>query len=89
MHAYQSLDRLDDPLGVANEIAVDLLRRQVLDHAGEQPGEMPSRRPPLQVADPKRFMASCSFRAVHVLGSLGLLSRGFEDQPCDFVGMGD
>src|ERR1700682_4379014 len=30
-----------------------------------------------------------SFRAVHVLGSSGLLSRGFEDQPCDFVGMGD
>ena len=30
-----------------------------------------------------------SFRAVHVLGSSGLLSRGFEDQPRDFVGMGD
>jgi hypothetical protein len=34
MHAHQSLDRLDDPLGIANEIAVDLLRRQVLDQAG-------------------------------------------------------
>jgi hypothetical protein len=34
MHAYQNLNCLDDPLGVANEIAVDPLRRQVLDHAG-------------------------------------------------------
>jgi hypothetical protein len=30
-----------------------------------------------------------SFRTVHVLGSLGSLSRRFEDQPRDFVGMGD
>ena len=40
MHAHQGLDRLDDPLGVANEIAVDLFRRQVLDHAGKLPAEM-------------------------------------------------
>ena len=26
MHAHESLDRLDDPLGVAKEIAVDFLR---------------------------------------------------------------
>src|SRR3977135_1438055 len=48
---------------------------------------LPSRRSPFQVADPKRFMAPCSFRAVQ--GSSGLLSRGFEDQPRDFVGTGD
>ena len=40
MHAHQRLDRLDHLLGVSNEIAVEFLRRQVLDHAGEQPGEM-------------------------------------------------
>src|SRR6266516_1726911 len=40
MHAYQGLNRLDDPLRVANEVAIDLLRRQVLDHAGEQASEM-------------------------------------------------
>src|SRR4051794_38150933 len=50
---------------------------------------LPLRRPPFQAADPKRFMASCSFRAVHVPGSSDLLSRGFENQPRDFVGMGD
>jgi hypothetical protein len=50
---------------------------------------LPSRRQQFQAADPKRFMAPCSFRALHVLGSSGLLSRGFEDQPRDFVGMGD
>src|ERR1700720_991401 len=37
----------------------------------------------------KAFHGSCSFRAAHVLGSSVLLSRGFEDQPRDFVGMGD
>jgi len=42
----------------------------------------------VQVAD-RRFMTPCSFRVVHVLGSSGLLSCGFEDQPRDFVGMGD
>jgi hypothetical protein len=41
---------------------------------------LPSRRPPFQAADPKRFMARCSIRAVHVLSSSGLLSRSFEDQ---------
>ena len=46
---------------------------------------LPSSRPPS--ADLKRFMAPCSFRAVQ--GSSGLLSRGFEDQPRDFVGTGD
>jgi hypothetical protein len=40
VHTDQGLDRLDHPLGFANEIAVDLLRRQVLDHAGEEPGEV-------------------------------------------------
>ena len=40
MHAYYSLNRLDYPLSVANEIAVDLLRRQVLDHTGQEPREM-------------------------------------------------
>jgi hypothetical protein len=49
---------------------------------------LPSRRPPFQVADPERLMAPYSFRAVHVLGSSGLPSCGFEDQLRDFVGMG-
>jgi hypothetical protein len=40
MHTNQRLDRLDDPLCIANEIAVDLLRRQVFDHWREQPREM-------------------------------------------------
>lgn len=40
MHAYRGFNCLDYPLGVANEIAVDLLRRQVLDHAGEETGKM-------------------------------------------------
>jgi hypothetical protein len=35
MHAHESLDRLDYALGIANEIAIDLLRWQVLDQAGE------------------------------------------------------
>ena len=30
VHAYQRLDRLDHSLSVSNEIAVDLLRRQIL-----------------------------------------------------------
>src|SRR6478735_5232439 len=38
--ADQGLDRLDQPLCVANEIAVDIFRRQLLRDAGEQPGEM-------------------------------------------------
>src|ERR1017187_9415894 len=38
--AHQSLDRLDHPLGVANEKTVDLFRRQVLDRAGEQAREV-------------------------------------------------
>ena len=46
----------------------------------------------MQVAVPggrsKRFIAP-ALRALHVLGSSGFLSRGFEDQPRDFVGMGD
>src|ERR1700681_1011393 len=77
-------DRSDQPFGKAV-----LPRRGRCNWLSVETAPLPSRRPPLQVADPKRFMASCSFRAVHVLGSLGLLSRGFEDQPCDFVGMGD
>jgi hypothetical protein len=40
MDAHQGLDRLDDPLGVANEIAVDLFRRQVLHDAGKQARHM-------------------------------------------------
>ena len=48
---------------------------------------LPSGRPPFQAVDPERSMVPCSYRAV--LGSSGLLSRGFEDQPRDFVGMGD
>ena len=40
MEAHQSLDRLYQSLGIANEIAVDFLRWQVLGDAGEQPGEM-------------------------------------------------
>src|SRR5258708_12285399 len=32
-------------------------------------------------------MAPCSFRAVDVLGSSGLLSCGFQDQPRDLVGL--
>ena len=38
--ADQGLDRLDQPLCVANEIAVDIFRRQLLRDAGEQPGKM-------------------------------------------------
>src|SRR6266853_1881241 len=40
MHAHQGLDRLDDPLGVADEIAVDILRRQVLHNTRQQPRQM-------------------------------------------------
>src|SRR5450755_2328228 len=35
MHSHESLNRLDYALGIANEIAIDLLRWQVLDQAGE------------------------------------------------------
>ena len=34
MHAHQSLDRLDHPLGIVQQIAVNLLRTQIFDHAG-------------------------------------------------------
>jgi len=40
MHSHESLNRLDYALGIANEIAIDLLRWQVLDQAREQSGEM-------------------------------------------------
>ena len=36
VQAYQGLHRLDQPLRVANEIAVDILRRQLLRHGGER-----------------------------------------------------
>ncbi len=35
MDAHQDLDRFNHALGIANEITVDLLRRQVVDHTGE------------------------------------------------------
>ena len=40
VEAHQGLDRLDQALGIANEVAVDLFRRQVSGDAGKQPGEM-------------------------------------------------
>ena len=40
VQAHQGLDCLDQALGVTDEVAVDLFRRQVLGDAGEQAGEM-------------------------------------------------
>ena len=40
VEAHQRLDRLDHPLRVADEIAVDVLRRQAFGEAGEQPREV-------------------------------------------------
>ena len=38
--AHQRLDRFEDTLGIANQVTVDLLRRQVLDQAGEEAREV-------------------------------------------------
>jgi len=40
VQAHQRFDRFDDPLGIANEVAIHVLRPQALSQPGEQPGKV-------------------------------------------------
>jgi len=40
MDAHQRLDGLDDALGIADQIAIDVLQRQIVDQPRQQPGQV-------------------------------------------------